>query len=72
MTEISQWLELKPPRSIAYDDWWPDPHIMGGSAHYVSGDKVARVPVLLVPDRERGGYKEHEVRKAPKGKMGFR
>ena len=60
------------PRTVACDDWWPEPVFTGGSAHYVSSECSADPPVILVPDTERGGYREHEVLKRPKGRMGFR
>lgn len=54
---------------IACDDWWPDPLLMSGSAHAVSGDRPDAQPVILVPDGD-GGYREHAVTKA-KRRMGF-
>jgi hypothetical protein len=61
----------KHPRAIAYDDdiWWPESP-MSGSAHYVSSDKPAPAPSLLVPDGH-GGYREHQVIPKPRGRLGF-
>jgi hypothetical protein len=55
---------------IGDDEWAPYPTL--GAGHYVSGDRPAEAPKLLVPDRQRGGYREHEVRPRPKGRIGFR
>jgi hypothetical protein len=56
---------------IAWDDWfWVDP-LMSGSAHAVSDTRPDEPPVILVPDRERGGYREHQVRPRPQGRIGF-
>lgn len=61
----------KRPRSIAYDDeWWPDPYLMGGSLHSVSGDPPEAPPTILVPDG-KGDYREHEVGQRPKRRLGF-
>ena len=58
------------PHGIAYDDWWPEPYPMSGSAHAVSGDAPDEQPALLVPDRDApDGWREH--RPTPKRRMGF-
>jgi hypothetical protein len=59
------------PRAVVWDDgFWVDGP-MAGSAAYVSENKPDDVPVLLVPDRERGGFKEHHVGRPPRGRLGF-
>ncbi len=64
-------MDKQRPRDIAYDDdeFWVDSP-MSGSAHYVSGDRPAAPPVLLVPDGF-GDYREHVVSVKPKGRLGF-
>ena len=64
---------MKPSKNyLVYDPnlWYSS--LMSGSAHYVSQDSSETPPHLVVPDPVRGGYKQHEVPKKPKGKLGFR
>ena len=46
---------------VGWDDWGPQP--FNGSAGYVSSERPddGVVGVIIVPDRERGGWKHHEV-----------
>lgn len=54
------------PRGETWEvEWWPEP------AHDVSGDGSAAPTTILVPDRERGGFKKHEIQERPKGRLGF-
>lgn len=61
---------MKDERRVACDDWWPEPSLMGGSAHAVSSDGPDDPPVILVPDG-RGDYREHQVIARPKRRLGF-
>lgn len=60
----------KRARGVAYDDgfWVESPSL--GSVGYLSGEKSADPPVLLVPDGA-GGYREHRVIERPKRRLGF-
>lgn len=58
------------PRDVAWDDdFWVDSP-MSGSAHAVSEQRPDAPPIILVPDGF-GDYREHEVVKQPRRKMGF-
>lgn len=57
-------------RNIAWDDdFWVDAPDLG-SVGYLSGEKSADPPVILVPDGA-GDYREHQVMPRPRGKIGF-
>jgi len=57
-------------RDVAWDsDFWVDDR-MSGSAGYVSSEKTDDPPVILVPDG-KGDYREHQVVKQPRGRIGF-
>lgn len=57
-------------RNVAYDDdFWVD-SLMSGSAHGVNERDPEDLPVILVPDGH-GDYREHQVVKRPRGRMGF-
>jgi len=61
----------EPARGVAWDeDFWVD-NLMSGSAGYVSADRMDDPPKLLVPDRERGGFKEHLVVTKRRRPLGF-
>jgi hypothetical protein len=58
------------PRGIAWDDdfWYDMPSL--GAVINLSGDGQVDPPTILVPDRERGGWKDHYVVK-PRRRLGF-
>jgi hypothetical protein len=64
-------MSRKRERGVAWDDdiWWPDSGSLG-SVGYLSSEKPADPPVILVPDG-KGDYREHVAAPHPKRRLGF-
>lgn len=57
-------------RDVAWDsEFWVDDATLG-TISYLSGEKPDGPPVILVPDGS-GDYREHQIVKRPKGRLGF-